>query len=83
MKRRMNIVGLGEGVRAKKAVDLALKHPNHNFTAIDLHPVPQPFAINPNMRPGFGAYLKEKGLKEKPAHLANNLSEAVRWILNG
>lgn len=68
-RRRMNIVGLGDGLRARKTVDLALRHPEHNFTAVDLHPVSQPFAINPNKHPQFGAYLKGKGLREKPSNV--------------
>ncbi|OGB90771.1 hypothetical protein A2625_06990 [candidate division WOR-1 bacterium RIFCSPHIGHO2_01_FULL_53_15] len=34
------------------------------------------------VRTGHGR-AEEKALKEKPDHIANDLAEAVRWILNG
>jgi len=58
VRRSMNVVGLGEGGRGKKAVDLALKHPRHNFVGVDSHPLSY-----------YGEYLKSRGVKEKPRNL--------------
>jgi SAM-dependent methyltransferase len=59
MLRTRKIIGHGEGVHAKKAVDLSLKkrHARTEITATDLSPS------------RYSRYLLEKGAKEKPANL--------------
>lgn len=58
-RRAFKVAGLGEGRRARKAVDLALTHPEAEVTSIDS----QKKSI-------YGRYLLERGERQKPAGLA-------------
>ncbi|VVB75115.1 Uncharacterised protein [uncultured archaeon] len=70
IRRSLNIVGLGEGLRGKKAVDLALKHPKHIFVGVDSHPLSE-----------YGRYLKSRGVKEKPRNLTiKNSTGAFEYL---
>ena len=61
MQRRLKrIVGLGEGKRLRKSVDLASRHPNTEFVAVEKADATQLDHFQ---------YLRERGAKVKPANL--------------
>ena len=58
LRRTRVVVGLGEGHRARKTIDLALKHPKTDFISVDL------LTGKEHLK-----YLRKKGLNAKPENL--------------
>lgn len=57
VKKTRKMIGHGDGILAKKAVDIALRHKNVEVTSTEA------------IKSKYGQYLKMLGLKEKPANL--------------
>lgn len=70
VKKRMRVLCIGDGVKAKKAVELALRHPRIHFTAVDK-----------NAKDTHRRYLRNLGQKDEPPNLTvKPRTDAVEFL---